>query len=149
MSQILQYLRLNLEDYFRLNTWLNSRSQPSFRILAYNIRYNYILAYVYSTCSWCTHFYHTLLQCLTDKHRNCRNIPYSLQIRIYVKILKYRKINLITLSIKSSLVHEPIMAAVQKRRKYSKKRKANLRKYTNIRDIEEYIEDLSRQQKTG
>jgi len=41
------------------------------------------------------------------------------------------------------------MAATQKRRKYSKKRKANLRKYTNIRDVEEYIEDIARQEKTG
>ena len=42
-----------------------------------------------------------------------------------------------------------IMAATQKRKKYSKKRKANLRKYTDIRDVEEYMEDVSRQQKTG
>jgi len=42
-----------------------------------------------------------------------------------------------------------LMAGVQKRRKYSKKRKANLRKYTNIKDVEEYIEDVARQEKTG
>jgi len=43
----------------------------------------------------------------------------------------------------------PGMAGVLKRRKYSKKRKANLRKYTNIKDVEEYIEDVARQEKTG
>ncbi|XP_065920729.1 ribosome biogenesis protein NOP53-like isoform X2 [Dysidea avara] len=41
------------------------------------------------------------------------------------------------------------MAGVQKRKKYSKKRKANLRKYTNVKDVEEYIEDVARQEKTG
>ena len=38
---------------------------------------------------------------------------------------------------------------VKKRRKYSKKSKKNLRKYTDIRDVEEFLEEQRFQERTG
>lgn len=38
---------------------------------------------------------------------------------------------------------------VKKRRKYSKKSKKNLRKYTDIRDVEEFLEEQRLQERTG
>ena len=38
---------------------------------------------------------------------------------------------------------------VKKRRKYSKNSKKNLRKYTDIRDVEEFLEEQRFQERTG
>lgn len=39
--------------------------------------------------------------------------------------------------------------APKKRRKYSKKSKKNLRKYTDVRDVEEFLEEQRFQERTG
>jgi len=38
---------------------------------------------------------------------------------------------------------------VKKRRKYSKNSKKNIRKYTDIRDVEEFLEEQRFQERTG
>lgn len=44
---------------------------------------------------------------------------------------------------------KPLPKKPVKRRRYSKKSKANLRKYTDIRDVEEFLEERRFQERTG
>lgn len=41
------------------------------------------------------------------------------------------------------------MAAVVKKKKYSKKSKKNWRKHTDIKDVEEFLDDVRQEERTG
>ena len=46
-------------------------------------------------------------------------------------------------------VLEKGMDRTRKRRKYSKKSKANLRKFTDVKDVEEFLEERRIEERTG